>query len=154
MSSVVAVTAFGLMALPCEADGLLYHTLSPCRLADTRGPNGQSGGPALQTGLVRAFPVQGLPPCGVPVGAKAVSVNVTAVTPNGQGHLILFPNGIAQPVVSTVNFPAGVPALGNGALVPLGDAGAYLNMDLNVYAFVNVTGGTVHMVLDVTGYFQ
>jgi len=90
----------------------------------------------------------------VPIGAKAVSVNVTAVGPTGPGYLTVYPNGITQPQVSTVNFPAGVAAVANGALVALGDYGTYPNTDLNVYARVAATGGKVDMVLDVTGYFQ
>jgi hypothetical protein len=54
--------------------------------------------------------------------------------------------------VSNLNFAAGEPALGNGAIVPLG---ATLP-DLNVYAKAGpIPGpGTVHVVIDVTGYFQ
>ena len=50
--------------------------------------------------------------CGVPSGAKAVSVNVTAVGPAGLGFLTLFPQGTTQPVVSNLNYSAGEPALG------------------------------------------
>jgi hypothetical protein len=47
---------------------------------------------------------------GVPVGAAAVTVNVTAVVPNGPGFLTLFPSGITIPIVSSLNFAAGVKA--------------------------------------------
>jgi len=127
-----------------------YHSLTPCRLADTRNPTGPSGGPILVDQGTRSFPVQGL--CGVPVGATAVTVNVTAVGPNGQGYLTLYPTGITRPVVSNLNFSAGEPALGNGAIVPLADQALHA-MDLTVYSRVATAGGTVHMVLDVTGYF-
>jgi hypothetical protein len=73
----------------------------------------------LSDQTARQFPVQGL--CGVPVGAKAVTVNVTAVVPSGPGFLTLYPSGIATPVVSSLNFAAGELALGNGAIVPLAD---------------------------------
>ena len=104
--------------------------------------------PILTTNVVRTFSMQGV--CGVPVGAKAVSINVTAVGPNGPGFLTLYPAGSTQPVVSNLNFNAGEPALGNGAIVPLGAAVP----DLSVFPFVAVAGGAVHMVIDVTGYFQ
>jgi hypothetical protein len=128
-----------------------YHSLTPCRVADTRAAQA----PILtDSGAIgstpRTFTVQGV--CGVPVGAKAVSVNVTAVGPNGTGFLTLFPSGTTQPVVSNLNFNAGEPALGNGAIVPLGAAAT---LDLSVFTRVPpVSVGTVHMVLDVTGYFQ
>lgn len=128
-----------------------YHSLTPCRLADTRNPAGPSGGPILTDNSTRNFPVQGL--CGVPVGAKAVSVNVTAVGPNGVGFLTLFPAGITRPTVSTLNYSAGEPAIANGAIVPLADQTAQ-PLDLAIFARVAVAGGQVHMVLDVTGYFQ
>ncbi len=94
--------------------------------------------------------VQGV--CGVPVGAKAVTVNLTAVGPNGTGFLTMFPTGITRPVVSSLNFNAGEPALGNGAIVPVADQTAF-SQDLSVFA--RVTGpGVTNIVLDVTGYFQ
>lgn len=144
--------AFSLaLAEPAAAQGGPYqfHSLTPCRLADTRNPNGPSGGPILASLATRNFPVQGL--CGVPVGAKAVAINVTAVGPNGPGYLTLWPSGVSQPVVSSLNYDAGEPALGNGGIVPLSTN----PMDLSVFAFCNVpSGGAVHMVLDVTGYFM
>jgi hypothetical protein len=82
-----------------------------------------------------------------------VSVNVTAVTPNGPGFLTLYPAGTTRPVVSNLNFSATVTALGNGAIASLADQGAQPK-DLAVFARVAATNGTVHMVLDVTGYFQ
>jgi hypothetical protein len=147
-----AVTAAILVpASNLQADGpFQYHTLTPCRLADTRNAPGPSGGPILTDQSTRNFPVQGL--CGVPVGAKAVTVNVTAVGPTGGGFLTLFPAGITAPVVSSLNYAAGEPALGNGAIVPLADQAVQAN-DLAIFARV-AGGGTVHMVLDVTGYFQ
>jgi hypothetical protein len=89
--------------------------------------------------------------CAVPTGAKAASINVTAVRPNGAGHLTLFPTGGTLPTVSTVNFAAGEPAIANGAIVPLGTAASN---DLSVSPYVAAPGSTVHLVIDVTGYFQ
>jgi hypothetical protein len=141
-----------LVALPVQAAGpFQYHSLTPCRLADTRNTAGPSGGPILTDQGTRTFPVQGL--CGVPVGAKAVSVNITAVGPTGGGFLTLFPTGITRPVVSSVNFNPGEAAIGNGAIVPLADQAVHA-LDVSVFSRVAATPGTVHMVLDVTGYFQ
>jgi hypothetical protein len=145
--------AFGLaLAEPAAAQGAgpyQFHTLTPCRLADTRNAVGPSGGPILTSLQTRNFPVQGI--CNVPVGAKAVAINVTAVGPNGDGYLTLFPSGGSRPVVSSINYAAGEPAIANGGIVPLSTSA----LDLSVFAFCNVvSGGAVHMVLDVTGYFQ
>jgi hypothetical protein len=146
--SAVMVVALAFVATPCQAAGpFQYHTLNPCRLADTRPQFGGAGPLADQE--ERGFPVQGR--CSVPTGAKAVSVNVTVVSPNGLGHLILFENGTTRPLTSNLNFPAGVPALANGAIVALG---ASPTAGMKIYARVAVTGGVVNVVLDVTGYFQ
>jgi hypothetical protein len=141
--TVLAVLTAGLVlaALPTQAAG-------PCRLADTRNADGPSGGPILAANVSRSFPVQGL--CSVPVGAKAVSVNLTAVGPAAVGFLTLYPSGITRPVVSTLNYSAGESAIANGAIVPLG---ASATQDLAL-AYGTVGGGTTHAILDVTGYFQ
>jgi hypothetical protein len=156
--ALLAVVAAGVLLaalpVPAAAQGTgpyQYYSLTPCRIFDTRVSTGATAGaPILATGTTRTFVVQGK--CGVPVGAKAVSVNLTAVAPNGAGYLTLFPSGITRPVVSSLNFNVGEPAVGNGALVPIADQGTYAE-DLSVYTKVAVTNGTVHAVLDVTGYF-
>ena len=135
------------LSAPSEAAGpFQYHSVTPCRIADTRNAEG----PILVDQSIRNFVVQNV--CGVPVGATAVTVNVTAVGPTGAGFLTLYPSGITKPVVSNLNFGAGEPALGNGAIVPLADQ-TLQPMDLAIFTRV-AGGGTVHMVLDVTGYFQ
>jgi len=161
--ALLAVLAAGLLvaALPAPAAAqngpYQYHSLTPCRLADTRDaaipPNGT---PILTGQTTRTFMVQNK--CGVPIGAAAVSVNVTAVGPTGPGFLTMFPTGVTKPLVSSINYGQGEPALGNGAIVPLGTYSATAPYDLSIYASVNPVAGvptpTVHMVLDVTGYFQ
>jgi len=129
-----------------------FHSVSPCRLVDTRLSGQVTGqyGPVLTSGVERKFPVQGA--CGVPVGAKAATVNLTAVAPSGQGRLTMYPSGIATPTTSNINYPAGTTALANGAIVPLADQ-AVQAYDVAIMPFL-VGGGTVHVVLDVTGYFQ
>jgi hypothetical protein len=142
---------FLFLSMPSLADGpFQYNTLAPCRVFDTRNASGPTSGNPLQDGATQTFEVQGI--CGIPVGAKAVTVNITAVSPTGQGHFRLFPSGLSLPTVSTLNFPAGSFALANGAIVPLADQ-AVEPEDLSVFTRV-VASGTVHLVLDVTGYFQ
>jgi hypothetical protein len=157
--AVMVVVAGGLLlaALPTPAAAqgagpYQYHALTPCRVFDTRQASGDTAGaPILADSSTRTFQVQGK--CAIPVGAKAVSVNLTAVGPTGAGYLTLFPTGITRPVVSSLNFNAGEPAIGNGALVPLADQATHAQ-DLSVFTRVAAASGTVHAVLDVTGYFQ
>jgi N-acetylneuraminic acid mutarotase len=122
-----------------------FYTVTPCRLADTRNAAGPSGGPALVAGAVRSFPVTGV--CGIPSGATAVSLNVTAVESAAQGHLTVYAGDAASPPpTSTINFPPGVTRAGN-AVVRLATNGGAINVK-------NGSAGAVDLVLDVNGYFQ
>jgi hypothetical protein len=146
LSVPLFTTAFSIFALIVRADGpYQYHPLAPCRLADTRSGNGGVMTPSAD----RSFQVQGL--CGVPNGAKAASLNLTVVAGAGSnGFVTLYPGGMTRPNVSTVNFVA-TDIIANGALVPLGAAGTPPNSDLRAFAGAS---GNVHVILDVTGYFE
>jgi streptogramin lyase len=122
-----------------------FYTLAPCRVIDTRNPVGPYGGPALLSEGIRVFALAGQ--CGIPSSATAVAVNI-AVTQqtNGPGFLTLYPAGAALPTTSTINFRAGQ-TRANNAILPLSGLGA-----LSVYCAQG--GGTTHLILDVTGYFQ
>lgn len=58
----------------------------------------------------------------VPADASAVLVNLTAVTPDADGYLTLYPCG-ERPGTSTINYAAGQ-FTPNGAIVPLSDTGS------------------------------
>ena len=123
---------------------LAFYTLPPCRVADTRNPNGPLGGPYLSGGAKRDFPVLESD-CMIPQqGAVAYSFNFTAVPKGGQplGYLTVWPSGKNQPVVSTLNAPTGT-VVANAALVPAGTGG-----DIEAYASNNTD-----LVIDVNGYF-
>src|SRR5450830_31681 len=108
----VAAGAF-LRPANAQAQGLQYFAVTPCRAADTRFGNGGT----IQASIFRGFTIKGV--CGVPTTAKAVSLNLTIVTPTADGFYSLWPYGGPFPVVSTINFIAGEPAIANGAIVPL-----------------------------------
>ena len=120
-----------------------FYTLTPCRILDTRDPNGPYGGPALAASSTRVFTIAGQ--CSVPATAKSVSVNVTVTQPTAPGHLILFPGG-TPPSVSTINFRTGQ-TRANNAIVPLSATGTVSVTD-------GQSSGTTHFILDVNGYFQ
>jgi hypothetical protein len=125
----------------CSGPPSSFYTVMPCRLADTRLP---SPGNPLQADEDRAFGVVGS--CDIPAGAVAVSLNVTAARATAPGHLRLHPGGSSIPLASTVNFAAGQ-TRANNAIVPLGTLG-----DLAVYS--GQGAGTVHVIIDVNGYFM
>jgi len=138
-----------LLSAVAEAAGpFQFFSVTPCRIVDTRRPDGVTGGPSLGNQVVRNFPIAGQ--CGVPATAKAAVLNVTIANPSNAGYLILYPFNTTQPVVSTINWAAGEPALANGAIVPLSSDPT---LQLAVYSEL-YGGGNVHLILDVTGYFQ
>jgi hypothetical protein len=146
--------AVGLLtAASAEAAGpFQFFSVTPCRIVDTRGATGVTGGPALASGTTRSFPIDVAPAaCGVPNTAKAAVLNVTLVSPNMDGFLSIWPFNTAAPLVSTINAAAGEPAIANGAIVPLTTDPSF-NISL-IYGTA-VSGGTAHVILDVTGYFQ
>jgi hypothetical protein len=121
-----------------------FYTVAPCRVADTRNVLGPLGGPALAGGSSRTFRIGGQ--CAVPVGARAVSLNVAVTQPSAAGDLRLHPASTPLPLVSSLNFSAGQ-TRANNAVVSLSDAG-----DLAV-ACAEGAGNTAHLILDVNGYF-
>lgn len=120
-----------------------FYTLAPCRLVDTRLADGPLGGPALVPGAARGFAAAGA--CGVPPAARALSLNVTVTEPTGAGYLTLYPGGGSPPFVSSINFLAGQ-TRANNAVVPVAATVAF--------GVLNGSPGSVHLVLDVNGYFQ
>jgi hypothetical protein len=123
---------------------LAFYPVTPCRVADTRNPDGPLGGPALTGGQERDFPVQ-QGNCGLPASAAAYSFNFTVIpkTSSGVAYLTVWPQGQMRPVVSTLNDLTNT-IVANAALVPAGGNGG----SIATYA----TNDT-HLVIDVDGYF-
>jgi len=126
------------------ADPLQFVPLTPCRVADTRLPHGPFGGPYIAGQQSRSFPLP-QSSCGIPPGAAAYSLNVTAVPVGGGalGYLTIWPTGESQPVASTLNSLDGR-TKANAAIVPAGVSGA-----VSIYA-----SNPTDVVLDINGYFQ
>jgi hypothetical protein len=116
-----------------------FFTVTPCRLLDTR-----SGSP-LTSDAPATLTVQGA--CGIPATAHAVALNVTVVGPTGQGDLTLYPSDQPRPTSSTLNF-SGAQLRANNAVIALGADGK-----LKLYPFV-LGSGSVHVLVDVSGYFE
>jgi hypothetical protein len=150
-----AMLLAGLMLMPLAAQGdgpFQFYSVTPCRIVDTRGAQGLTGGPSLMSGTTRSFPIDVFPAaCGVPSTAKAAVLNVTFVHPTLEGYLSIWPFNTPQPLVSTINASAGEPAIANGAIVPLATNGSF---NVSVIYGTAVSGGTADVILDVNGYFQ
>ncbi len=125
--------------------GATFYTLAPCRVVDTRNPNGPLGGPALSAGGDRVFAFAGQ--CGIPSTARSVAINIAVTQPTpSPGFLSFYPGGTSLPLVSTLNYRSGQ-TRANNAIVSLGAAG-------DVAVHCGQATGTVHVIIDVSGYFQ
>lgn len=130
--------------VPRPSGPLDFHTVEPCRVADTRNAFGLQGGPALAAGTTRTFQAAGL--CGISATASAVQINVTVVSPSSSGFLRIDPGDGSASITSAVTFAAGQ-TRSNNAVAPLGTAG-----DMAVTA--SIPSGSAHVAIDVTGYFE
>ncbi|HEX3530703.1 MAG TPA: ExeM/NucH family extracellular endonuclease, partial [Thermoanaerobaculia bacterium] len=116
-----------------------YYTLIPCRLLDTR-----SGSP-LVSGAADTVTVQGS--CGIPASARGVALSITVVHPTASGYLTLYPADQPAPLASTINFSFNQ-VLANNAIVRFSTDGK-----IKILPFVGGSG-SVHVVIDVMGYFD
>jgi hypothetical protein len=119
-----------------------YVPLAPSRIADTRSDSGSpdSGGTLGPSGTLN---VQVTGQGGVPTGAAAAILNVTATDTTAGSYLTVYPEGLAQPTASNLNWTPGE-TVANRVLAPLSSSG-----QVSIY---NDTG-RADVVVDVDGYF-
>jgi PKD repeat protein len=132
-------------ALPVSSAPTRFYTVTPCRVIDTRNPNGATGGPALGSNGMRVFPLTGA--CGIPSTALSVSINATVVSPPVQGQLRIFPGNTTPPSTSAMSFRAGRTRANNGTVALATDGTGTIGVK-------NDAAGAVQFVLDVNGYFR
>ena len=124
---------------------LQFYPLTPCRVIDTRNPNGNLGGPALVGATVRSFDMLSSSCIPQSVSIAAYSLNFTAIPyPSGQAmtYLSAWPEGENQPTVSTLNNPTAT-NVANAAIVPAGSGGG-----MSVYP-----SQSSNLAVDINGYF-
>ncbi|HTQ80004.1 MAG TPA: tail fiber domain-containing protein [Thermoanaerobaculia bacterium] len=162
------IVALGLVlpALPASAQtlsqNLIYTSLQPCRLADTR-----SGGGRIQPGAANArtfnavgvaapgsLSSQGGNPNGCPVPGfidlpqvQAVLVNLVAVVPAGAGDLRAWPSDQTTPNAAVINYATGL-TIANAVVLPVRQD--HPGGDITVQADVSATD----LVIDILGYFS
>jgi adhesin/invasin len=134
----VAVDVFGYYSATPAADGSgLFNATSPVRVLGT-GPLGAALGPNSVT------PVQVTGgSTGVPAGATAVVVNLTAAHGTLPGYLTAYADGTTRPLASNLNFVANQ-TVANRATVPVSSSG-----QIDIYNLQ----GTVNVDADVSGYY-
>ena len=129
----------------CKPVGLKFFTVEPCRVVDTRNPDDPLGGPALFAHSFRVFALANT--CGIPASAASVAVNLTTTQASAAGNLTIHRLGIGTPLASSANFPVDKARATNAILGVSSDGSGSI-------VVVNASPGTVHLILDVTGYFQ
>jgi hypothetical protein len=112
------------------------EAIDPVRLVDTRNSTGP-----MDVDVPKVIQVSGQ--AGVPAGATAVILNVTAANPHGFGYFTIWPTGVAQPATSNVNFVGGqnVPnmvmvKLGTGGTITVNDSVNRSDLIIDVFGFV------------------
>ena len=119
-----------------------YHAVAPYRIVDTRiGMGGSTLGPGSQID-VQVSGTGGT--AGVPAGATAAVLNVTATDGTAASFLTVWPAGQSRPFASNLNFRSGE-TIPNLVVASLGSGGG---------ASVYNLAGTVDVVIDVEGWFS
>jgi hypothetical protein len=123
------------------AAGASYTGTTPLRLLDTRE---RTQGPAFGAGEVRALGVRGAG-TGVPAGATAVALNVTAVGPTRVTDLRVYPThpGGAAPTVSNLN-PAPGAVTAAAVIAAIGEDGT---------VSIRNAAGSVQVLVDLQGWY-
>jgi hypothetical protein len=127
---------------PPAAPALNYFAVNPCRLLDTRNTT------ILTHNQPRTLTVAGN--CGIPSTARAVSVNVTAISPTDSGKIALYPGDLTA-IASSLNFAPATSPRSNSAIIQLATNAAGT---MGINAVVAGSPGQVHLTLDVDGYFS
>ncbi len=141
-SATLAVTGFDVPPPPATR----FFTLQPCRILDTRDPDGPFGGPALAAGSDRAFAVAGR--CAIPPTAKAISANVVALGSAQAVNLTTYAADLPAPNVTTVQTGAGK-TRASATIIGLAADGTG-----RFAARSTAPAGKVHVIVDVNGYFE
>lgn len=124
-----------------------FFTLTSCRLYDSRNdPAGAFGGG--ETRVIAALGAVGTCAPLTPA-VKSLAINVTVLGSTSAGHLQLYPGNLATPNTSALNFAAGQTRANNGILSLATNAAGTLAIRAGLPA-----GKTVHVIVDVAGYFD
>ena len=131
-----------------SGDKPVFVAITPCRLLDTRPGDNNIGGRTTPLGSNDTLTLQvtgATGECtGIPTGAVAAALNVTAIQGSTRSFLTLYPADAPLRNASNLNWNGGDPPTPNKVDVKLSADGA-----------VNITNafGTVHVAADLAGYY-
>jgi hypothetical protein len=121
-----------------------YVPVTPTRILDTRTGTGTGGNTTTPVPANTALTVQITGKNGVPASdVTAVALTVTSVGQSGTGSVTAYPDQVARPGTSNLNYTAGA-SVANFVVVAVGANGA-----IDLY---NATSST-HLQADLAGYF-
>jgi len=120
------------------ATGSAFGGMTPNRIVDTRNGTGGFSSPVGAGGTI----VVTVP--GLPASATAVVLNVTVTNPTAPGFLTVWPDGVARPLASDLNFVSGQ-TVPNLVIVKLG-AGSKVD--------VFNSAGATDVVIDIVGFYS
>jgi len=136
-----------ILAAEANTAGLVFISITPCRVMDTRGEDGSGktgvfGPPSIVRFQPRVIPVP-LSNCGVPAAA-AYSMNLISITPLGQavGWLSAWQDDMPWPGTVVVNASDGG-IVSNSAVVSAGADGRIQVM----------ANDDLDLVIDMNGYY-
>ena len=142
------------LALGSLTGDLVFTPVTPCRIVDTRLAGGMIAnnssrafiGVAVAGGSFTSQGGSGTS-CGVDaVGASAIAINVTAVTPAAAGYATVYRFPDTQPLAASVNYTAG--SIVNNTVI-VGIPNPLSSSDFRIYTFA-----ASHYVVDIVGYYS
>ena len=116
-----------------------FHALEPCRVIDTRLTT------AVSDGVPRDVTFRGS--CQIPVEAKAICANVSVTEATRAGQVTAYPGDAASTGTTIVTFTPGK-VRASQAMIKLSTDGRAR------FEAAIPTGGTVQVIVDVSGYFD
>jgi len=125
-----------------SSGGLGFYSVTPCRMLDTRLTTGP-----LLSGARQAFRLAEI--CGIPAAATSLSVNVTTAGATGGGDLVLWPGDLSKPGTTVISFLPATARANNAILALARDGSGFVAAEASVAG-----NGSVHLIIDVNGYFQ
>lgn len=155
LRTLISMRDVGTETLGSTTNDLVFTPVQPCRVVDTRVAGGAIAADgsrsfiavAVSAGTGFAFQGGSSTDCGVAaVGASAVVLNVTAVTPSSAGFATIYQHGTTRPLAASVNYAAN--AIVNNTVI------VRIPNPLGVNDFTIYTFGQSHFVVDIVGYFS
>ncbi len=122
---------------------LVFVSVTPCRVVDTRNAPGPFGGPIFGSGQTRTFTVPAGPCTGIPSGISALSLSFSVTQTTQGGFLTAWQAGASQPTVANITWFGANQTLTSASIVPTDSGGS-----ISVFA-----GAQTHVIIDVNGYF-